>query len=111
MLVIYNLQLGEVKQLFKIINHHLSKEHHISIDFLNDPHFIVCVGYPQRLNGLNLVLHKVEPSDSLDLFCAPHYKYRNKFSSFFLHINSLFYNKNLAKAPKKIFLDAAKCCN
>ncbi|KAJ9087045.1 beta subunit of fatty acid synthetase [Entomophthora muscae] len=38
MLAIYNLQLGEVKQLFKIINHHLSQEHYIFIELLNYPH-------------------------------------------------------------------------
>ncbi|KAJ9054604.1 fatty acid synthase alpha subunit Lsd1 [Entomophthora muscae] len=71
-LAIYNLQLGEFKQLFNIINHHLSKEHNIFIKLLNDPHFSACVVHPQRLNDLNLVLHKVKASGSLDLFCAPH---------------------------------------
>ncbi|KAJ9086250.1 beta subunit of fatty acid synthetase [Entomophthora muscae] len=107
MLAIYNFHLGEVKQLFKIINHHLFNEHHIFIELLNDSHSSACVVHLQRLNGLNLILHTVKASESLDLFCAPHSKCRDK-PSFFLYITSPFHSKNLAKAPKKIFLDAVK---
>ncbi|KAJ9089662.1 beta subunit of fatty acid synthetase [Entomophthora muscae] len=107
MLAIYNLHLGEVKQLFKIINHHLSNEHHIFIELLNDSHSSACLVHPKRLNGLNLMLHTIKASDSIDLFCALHYKYRDK-PFFFLHITSPLHSKNLAKAPKKILLDAVK---
>ncbi|KAJ9053483.1 fatty acid synthase alpha subunit Lsd1 [Entomophthora muscae] len=108
MLAIYNLQLGEVKQLFKIINHHLSREHKIFIELLNDSHSSAFVVHPQSLNGINLVLYKIKAFGSLDIFCAPHSEYRDNPSFCFLYITPPFHSKNLAKAPKKIFLDAAK---
>ncbi|KAJ9080881.1 fatty acid synthase alpha subunit Lsd1 [Entomophthora muscae] len=108
MLAIYNLRLAEVEQYVKATNEHLSEERQISIDLVNGPRSIICVGHPQSLNGLNLALRKIKAADGLDQSRIPHSKRKVKFSSRFLPITAPFHSKNLAKAPEKIMLDVAK---
>ncbi|KAJ9060861.1 fatty acid synthase alpha subunit Lsd1 [Entomophthora muscae] len=108
MLAIFNLRLAEVEKHVKATNEHLPEERQISIDLVNGPRSIICVGHPQSLNGLNLALRKIKAPDGLDQSRVPHSKRKVKFSSRFLPITAPFHSKNLALAPEIIDADVVK---
>ncbi|KAI0243885.1 fatty acid synthase alpha subunit Lsd1, partial [Massospora cicadina] len=108
MLAIFNLRLAEVEKHVKATNEHLTEERQITINLVNGPRSIICVGHPQSLNGLNLALRKIKAPDGLDQSRIPHSQRKVKFSSRFLPITAPFHSENLAKAPETIDLDVGK---